>query len=107
MVSFDSVKIIMNWDIKPGRDQDYFEFVVRDFVPSMTKLGLEITDGWYTIYSADDNQPQILAAGIMDNLNAMQQVLDSDEWAEMHDQLLDYVDNYQHKIVRVSGGFQF
>jgi hypothetical protein len=106
MVGMDSVKILMNWDIKPGKDQDYFEFVVREFVPSMNKLGLEITDGWYTLYSRD-NDPQILAGGIAENINQMQQILDSDEWADIHEKLLEYVENYQHKIVRVSGGFQF
>jgi hypothetical protein len=107
MVGMDSVKILMNWDIKPGRDQDYFEFVVREFVPNMTKMGLEITDGWYTVYSRDEDHPQILAGGIVDNISQMQQILDSDEWASMHDQLMEYVENYQHKIVRVSGGFHF
>jgi hypothetical protein len=106
MVGMDSVKILMNWDIKPGKDQDYFEFVVREFVPSMNKLGLEITDGWYTLYSRDGD-PQILAGGIAESFNQMQQILDSDEWVEIHDKLMEYVDNYQHKIVRVSGGFQF
>jgi hypothetical protein len=107
MVGMDSVKILMNWDIKTGHDQDYFEFVVREFVPSMNKLGLEITDGWYTVYSHNDKTPQILAGGIVDNFEQMQEILASDEWAQMHDKLMDYVENYSHKVVRVSGGFQF
>jgi hypothetical protein len=107
MVGMDSVKLLMNWDIKPGRDQDYFEFVVRDFVPAMTKLGLEITDGWYTVYSHDGNTPQVLAGGIVDSPARMEEILDSDDWAEIREKLMDYVENYTQKVVQVSGGFQF
>ncbi len=101
----DDVKLLMNWDIKEGRDQDYFEFVVREWVPGITKLGLEPTDAWYTVYSNND-APQILAAGIASSVGKMRDILASTEWKELHDKLLDYVENYQHKVVRVSGGFQ-
>lgn len=107
MVGLDSVKILMNWDVKPGRDQDYFEFVMREWVPGITKLGLEPTGAWYTIYSRDDNKPRYMAEGIVENYSQMRQILESDEWEELHDQLLEYVDNYSQKVVRVSGGFQF
>ncbi|MEM6282710.1 MAG: hypothetical protein AAF787_10995 [Chloroflexota bacterium] len=107
MVGLDSVKLLMNWDVKTGRDQDFFEFVMRDWVPGITRLGLEPTGAWYTTYSHDDNDPRYMAEGIVDNLNQMNQILESDEWDELHERLLEYVDNYSHKIVRVSGGFQF
>ena len=43
----------MNWDIKPGRDQDYFEFVIHEWVPGVNRLGIETIAAWYTIYSRD------------------------------------------------------
>jgi len=107
MFGMDSVKLLMHWDIKPGKDQDYFEFVVREWVPGVTKLGLETTGAWYTVYSRDGNTPQILAEGIVDTLEDMKALLASDEWDELHDKLLEFVDNYNHKVVRVTGGFQF
>ena len=33
------VKLLMNWDIKADRQQEYFEFVVREWVPGMQRLG--------------------------------------------------------------------
>ncbi len=107
MVGLDSVKVLMNWDVKPGRDQDFFEFVMREWVPGISKLGLEVTGAWYTIYSQDDAQPRYMAEGIVENLSQMYEILDGDEWDELHDRLLEYVENYSQKIVRVSGGFQF
>ncbi|MFZ4815500.1 MAG: hypothetical protein ACOYL5_13260 [Phototrophicaceae bacterium] len=105
MVGFDAVKLLMQWDIKAGRDQEYFEFVVREWVPGVTKLGLEPTGAWYTVYSRED-QPQILAEGLAESINQMREILQSDDWHELHDRLLDYVDNYTQKVVRLSGGFQ-
>ncbi|MEL6270875.1 MAG: hypothetical protein AAFV33_10265 [Chloroflexota bacterium] len=107
MVGMDTVKLLMNWDVKTGRDHDYIDFVMREWMPGITRLGLEPTGAWYTMYSHNDSNPRYMAEGIVDNLNQMHQILESDEWEELHAQLLEYVENYSQKIVRVSGGFQF
>jgi hypothetical protein len=100
-----SIKIIMNWDIKPGRDQEYFEFVVREWVPGITKLGLQATGAWYTVYSREP-LPQIMTEGIARDLPAMRRILDSGEWQSLYEKLQDYVSNYEQKIVHTTGGFQ-
>ena len=98
-----AVKLLMTWDIIPGREQEYFEFVVRDFVPGMQRAGLEPSDAWYTIFG---NQPQIMAGAQMGSLAGMERVLQSEEWNSLVNQLLDYVTNYRYKIVQARGGFQ-
>ena len=101
-----SVKLLMNWDIKPGRDQEYFEFVVQEWVPSINRLGIDTITAWYTVYSRGD-QSQIMAEAITDDLPTMQGILNSDEWKDLQTRLLKYVDNYKQKVVRVTnGGFQ-
>ena len=97
------VKILMTWDILPGREQDYFEFVVRDFVPRMQKLGLQPSDAWYTYYG---DQPQIMAAAVMPSLDMMEQVIQSDDWYKLTQELLDYVEDFDYKIIPARGGFQ-
>ena len=54
-------KLLMSWNIKAGVEQEYFEFVVREFVPGITKLGIQPTEAWYTVYG---NRPQILTGGV-------------------------------------------
>jgi hypothetical protein len=93
----------MTWDIQPGREQEYFEFVVRDFIPGLQRIGMEPSDAWFTMYG---EQPQIMAAAQMPSINALQQVLDSPEWENLTQRLLDYVDNFQYKIVQARSGFQ-
>jgi len=98
-----AVKLIMTWDILPGREQEYFEFVVRDFIPGMQKLGLEVSDAWFTMYG---DQPQIMAAAQSSSLASLNRILASGEWQELTRLLLDYVENFQHKIVPAKAGFQ-
>ncbi len=97
------VKLLMTWDIQPGREQDYFEFVVRDFVPGMQKLGMQPTDAWYTFYG---DQPQIMAGVVMPSLDEMERVLNSEDWDDLTAKLMDYVEDFDYKIIPARGGFQ-
>lgn len=100
-----TVKLLMHWDIKPGHDQDYFEFLIREWGPGITRLGIEPTGAWWTAYSSR-SMPQIMAEAIADDLATMQGILKSEEWQQLHSKLLEYVDNYTQKVVRTSGEFQ-
>ncbi len=94
----------MSWDILPGREEEYFEFVVRDFIPGIQRLGLEPTDAWFTMYGED--KPQILAGAQMNSKQALERVIESQEWKKLVDELLEYVENFQIKIVPARKGFQ-
>ena len=96
-------KLLLSWDILPGREQEYFEFVVREFIPGIQALGLEPSDAWLTIYG---DHPQILTGVQVKNLNSLNTVMVSQEWDQMITKLLDYVDNLQIKTVKVKPGFQ-
>ncbi len=101
----ENVKLLMHWDIKPEREQDYFEFVVREWVPGITRLGIEPTGAWYTAYS-HDRQSQIMTEGVAEDLDTMRRILKSKDWLRLHERLLEYVSNYKQKVVRVTGDFQ-
>jgi hypothetical protein len=98
-----AVKLLMTWDILPGREQEYFEFVVRDWIPGIQRLGLEPSDAWFTMYG---DQPQIMASAQTNSINAMQKILDTSEWNDLTRQLLDYVEDFTYKIVPARSGFQ-
>ena len=100
-----NVKILMNWDIKPGLDQEYFEFVMREWVPNTTKLGLTPIEAWYNVYARADI-PRIMAGAIADDEASMREIISSTDWADLQAKLMEYVENYSHKIVRVTGDYQ-
>lgn len=104
-MSNGSIKILMKWDIKPGLDQEYFEFVMREWVPNTTKLGLTPTEAWYSVYTHSDI-PKIMAGAIADNEESMRKIITSDDWTDLQEKLMEYVENYSHKIVRVTGDYQ-
>lgn len=98
-----AVKLLMTWDIIPGKEQEYFEFVVREFVPGIQRLGITPTEAWYTTYG---KRPQILTGGVTETMKVMQEALATDEWQYLRDQLLEYVTNFDVKVVGATGGFQ-
>jgi hypothetical protein len=93
----------MSWDILPGREQEYFEFVVREFLPGMQRMGLEPTDAWFTMYG---NRPQIIAAVTSSNKQALDRILDSTEWMALNERLLNFVTDFAYKIIPARKGFQ-
>lgn len=101
-----TMKLIMNWDIKPGRDQEYFEFIVREWVPATQKLGLQTIGAWYSIYTQDINEPRIMAEAITEDRETMRSILRSPEWRHIQDKLKDFVENYSQKVVFTTGDFQ-
>jgi hypothetical protein len=98
-----AVKLLMTWDILPGREQEYFEFVVRDFIPGVQRLGLEPSDAWFTMYG---DKPQILTGMQVSSISSLERILNSSEWEKLTQQLLDYVENFDYKVVQARSGFQ-
>ncbi|MBI9046380.1 MAG: hypothetical protein JEZ06_17960 [Anaerolineaceae bacterium] len=99
-----AVKLIMSWDITPEREQEYFEFVIRDFLPGVQRLGFELSDAWATVYGS---QPQIMIGGVLPSALRAKKILSSSDWGSLNNQLQDFVQNYTYKIVEARGGFQF
>jgi hypothetical protein len=93
----------MSWDIRPGQEQTYFEFAMQTFAPALMRMGWQPTEAWYTLYG---HGPQIMTAGITDTVDEMRTILDSEEWEELKDQLLEYVTDFRFKVVPATGRFQ-
>jgi hypothetical protein len=98
-----AVKLLMTWDILPGREQEYFEFVVRDFIPGIQRMGMEPNDAWFTMYGSP---PQILTSAQMPDKEALMEILDSPDWKELTRRLMDFVEHLDYKVVQARSGFQ-
>ncbi|KAF0111349.1 MAG: hypothetical protein FD147_956 [Chloroflexi bacterium] len=97
------VKLILTWDIIPEHEQEYFEFVIRDFIPGAQRLGCELSDAWATVYG---EQPQILVGAVLPSFNRARQLISSSEWNELNLKLMEFVHNYKQKIIPAKSGFQ-
>ncbi|MFN8440764.1 MAG: hypothetical protein U0175_08350 [Caldilineaceae bacterium] len=94
------IKLVMQWDIRIGREQDFSEFVVREFAPKLMQLGIEPTEVLYTMYGQG---PQMLTLGSVESVDKLEQIFNGNGWKKLHEKLLTYVTNYRHKIVRDNG----
>ena len=98
-----TVKLLMTWDILPNREQEYFEFVISNFIPEIKGLGISPVDAWYTMYG---NQPQIMVAAKTQSQAALNVAMASKEWQRLIESLMQYVDNFSYKVIPARTGFQ-
>ena len=98
-----SVKLLMRWDILKGKESEYSEFVVNDFIPRCKRLGLAEMQFWYTAFGTCE---QIQASGKADDLGKMETIMSSEEWSNLLSLLDDYVTEFSLKVIRSEPGFQ-
>jgi len=99
-----SVKLVMTWDIAPDREQEYFEFVISEFIPGIQRLGLDPVEAWATIYG---DYPQIQIGMLASDMAGAQRILRSEGWGKLQEELFGFVRNFSYKVVPARGGFQF
>ncbi|MCJ7586153.1 MAG: hypothetical protein MUO30_15505 [Anaerolineales bacterium] len=98
------VKLVMTWDIAPEREQEYFEFVIGEFVSGVQHLGFEPVEAWATLYG---DYPQIQVGMLAPDLPNAQRILRSDGWEQLQEKLFTFVKNFSCKVVPARKGFQF
>ncbi len=97
------VKLIMTWNIREGKESEYLEFLTRDFTKAVRAMGIEPTDAWYAVWGRG---PQVMVAGVADDLDAMEKSLSSDEWKKLQERLREFVVEFRYKVVEAVPGFQ-
>jgi len=97
------IKLLTTWNIKPGQENDYFEFTVREFAPGVIGLGLRPSEAWYTVYG---DSPQILMGFIAEDKETLIKALGSPQWESLRQKLMAYIVDYQQKIVPANSRFQ-
>jgi hypothetical protein len=98
-------KLLLTWNSHPKHERKLFHHV-REVVNRAAPLGLELTDAWYTIYG---EAPEILLGFIPRNGQEEQLsvVLASEEWHAILKDLSQFVTDYEQRVVKATGGFQF
>lgn len=98
-----TVKLLMTWDILPDKEQEYFDFVISDFLPEIKQLGISPVDAWYTMYG---DQPQIMVTAKTQSQASLNVVMASKEWLLLLENLSKYVENFSYKVISAQTGFQ-
>jgi hypothetical protein len=97
------VKLLMTWDIMPGREEDYFEFHIQKFVPALEGLGVALSEAWLTVYG---EKPRLMAEAKLPNIRSAREMLDSNAWDDLGIEMQDLVENFETKVINSRSGFQ-
>ena len=95
------VKLVMTWDIQDGKEREYIEFAVGEFGPGLLRLGMRITDAWYTQAGAG---PQVTLGGLIDSAEAARALMSAADFLRLRERLFEYIEDFQWRIVGPNSG---
>lgn len=98
------MKLLLIYDPLPEQREEYFSYVLGEFVPALESLGLKLCEAWHTAYG---DYPLRLTAFQAADRATLEAVLASEDFRSLETRLQDYVVNYRRKIVSEQRRFQF
>lgn len=98
------VKLLLSYDPDLGQQEEYFQYVLGEFVPGLQRLGLPMSEVWHTAYGP---YPLRLVAFVAQDHTVLQRILDTPVFQELEDRLMQYVTNYERRVVPFKRRFQF
>lgn len=100
------LKLIMSYDLTADNVQEYYQFVMGRYIPSMKQLGFELAEAWTYAYSSDPDLPNRTVTFVTPDASNMDTLLDGDAWPSLNDELAQFITNFDYKFVPYRTGFQ-
>jgi hypothetical protein len=100
----EQVKLLLTYDVLEANHEEYFQYVLGEFVPGVQNLGLFMTDVWHTAYG---DYPIRLAGFVAQDYDAMMTILNNPSFVSLEDKLKELVVNYERRVVPLKNGFQW
>jgi hypothetical protein len=97
------VKLLLTYDVNQETLQEYYQFVMGQYVPALQSMGLQMSEAWHTAYG---DHPNRLIGFVCSDQQTMNQLLDSDLWLDLNNELEKFVSDLEYKVVPYRGGFQ-
>ena len=99
----NGMKLLMEYDVNQDTLQDYYQFIMGQYVPALQSMGLQMSEAWHTAYGTAPNR---LIGFVCGDRQTMDRLLDSDLWLDLNNELEKYVSDLRCKVVPYRGGFQ-
>ena len=90
------IKLIFSWNIKSEEEREYFEFIVQEFAPKIMRMGIRLTEAWYTVYGTG---PQIIMPGVALDRDTLEETMAGDDWLRLIKRLQGFVTDYRCRIL--------
>lgn len=91
------LKVLISYDMQPGKEQECQEYLVTKLAPGLAKMGFRIADVWYTLWG---DAPQILSGGMVENMEQAHKIFTSKPWEKLADGMTPYTNNFKLRVVR-------
>ncbi len=98
------VKLLLTYNVNDDASEEYRQFVTGEFLPAVQRMGLAVTQVWYTAYG---DYPERQTELVSRDEDTMWHVLNSEEWSELEKRLKEYVNDFARKVIPYEPGFQF
>jgi hypothetical protein len=96
-------KLLLRFNISSAAHEDYYQFVIKELVPGMQKLGLYMFRAYHTAYGPHPlRQLEFLA----EDIDTVRKALSSEDWANLEGRLKEYVSDYSRKLIVYRDRFQ-
>jgi hypothetical protein len=89
-----------HWDVAPGKQQAYSDFVMTHYNPTLERIGIKLVGGYYVTVGMG---PRIIAVGLTERLPDLQEAMASPEYEAVTSRLMEYVTHYQSRILVPTG----
>jgi hypothetical protein len=89
-----------HWDIIPGKEEEYTQFAINHYIPTMKKIGINPVGGFHVIVGEG---PRVISVGAVDSLQKLQNALETEEYEKVTAQVQRYVFNYFSRILKPTG----
>jgi hypothetical protein len=90
------IRLVFSWNIKGDEEREYSEFIYQEFAPKIQRMGIRLTEAWYTVYGSG---PQIIMPGVTVDRITLEAAMQTDEWLLLTSRLQNFVSDYQCRIV--------
>jgi hypothetical protein len=89
-----------HWDIAPGKQQAYSDFVMTYYNPTLNGIGIKLVGGYYVTVGMG---PRVIAVGLTRSLPELEDAMSSKEYEDVTSRLMEFVTHYQSRILVPTG----
>lgn len=89
-----------HWDIIPGKEDEYTQFAISHYIPTMKKIGINPVGGYHVVVGEG---PRVISVGTVDSLQKLQKAMETEEYEKVTAQIQRYVFNYCSRILKPTG----
>ena len=91
------LKVKITYDMREGHEQEAQEYLVNKLAPGLAKLGVRVSDVWYTVWGSS---PQITSGGEVEDLDKVRTIFASAEWGKLAEGMQELTTNFKVRITR-------